>query len=133
MEKLKGSCLCGAISYEVAGRPRASFLCQCRTCQKLSGSGHAAEFVVPEKRLTITGILRSYEMECDDGNSSTSHFCPTCGSPMLKRSTLLPDAVFIHAASLDDPSSFKPQQVFWHASAQPWDVVDHNLEIRDAV
>jgi hypothetical protein len=39
-----------------------------------------------------------------------------------------PDIIFIVAASLDDPSQFKPRQAIWTASAQPWDVLDTNLQ-----
>jgi len=48
----------------------------------------------------------------------------------MKRSAGLPDMLFFHAASLDDPSSFAASMVVWSGSAQPWDLVDSALERR---
>ncbi len=39
-----------------------------------------------------------------------------------------PDIIFIVVSSLDDPSEFKPQQEIWTSSAQPWDLLDTNLQ-----
>ena len=84
MSSLTGKCLCGSVKYEITTMPRLSFLCQCRLCQKITGSGHSAEFVVPEKHVSISGDLKQYEMKADDGNAVVSQFCPTCGNPILK-------------------------------------------------
>jgi len=60
----------------------------------------------------------------------SSGFCPTCGSPILKKSSGYPELLFINAATLDDPSLFKPQKVVWIISGkQPWDYVDPSLEV----
>ncbi len=50
-----------------------------------------------------------------------------CGSNVLLLPDL-PDIIFIVAASLDDPSEFKPQQAIWTSSAQPWDMLDTSLQ-----
>lgn len=131
MTTLTGQCLCGSVKYEVTSSPRMSFLCQCRHCQRITGSGHSAEFVVPEKRLSITGHLSEYEMRADDGNSVVSQFCPTCGNPVSKKTSGYPGHIFIHAATLDSPEAFKPQKVFWGSSSQPWDFVDPELEVSE--
>ena len=39
---LKGSCLCGAVKFEVSGEPRLFFHCHCSRCRKLTGTGHAS-------------------------------------------------------------------------------------------
>ncbi|WP_269059626.1 hypothetical protein [Methylomonas sp. LL1] len=38
--------------------------------------------------------------------------------------------LFFHAATLDTPTVFKPQTVFWAASHQPWDYVNPDLELK---
>jgi hypothetical protein len=40
---LKGSCLCGAVKYEVTGTPTAFDLCHCSRCRESSGSAFIAE------------------------------------------------------------------------------------------
>ena len=37
-----GGCACGAIRYEARGDAIAEIHCQCRDCQKRSGTGHSS-------------------------------------------------------------------------------------------
>jgi hypothetical protein len=130
MNSLKGHCLCGSVQYEIKGKPQFSFLCQCRQCQRITGSGHSAEFAVPDEITSITDELKCYDMKSDNGNTISSEFCSNCGNPVLKRSSGYPGLLFFHAATLENPALFKPQKVFWASSSQPWDFVDPELEIK---
>lgn len=127
----KGNCICGAVKYQLNSEPRLSFLCQCRQCQQITGTGHSAEFVASSKDTVVTGELKFYELTSDNGNTVSSGFCPTCGNPVLKKSSGYPGMLFFHAATLEDPRLFKPQQVFWGASHQPWDYVNPDLEVKE--
>jgi hypothetical protein len=82
---------------------------------------------LPAKAVTIVGALRFYETTADSGNKVSSGFCAICGSPILKKSSGYPEMVFVHAATLDDPSGFSPQSAVWGASRQPWDYLDPAL------
>lgn len=128
MSEFKGGCMCGAVQYAVKSEPRLSFLCQCRQCQRITGTGHSVEFVALETDTIISGGLKFYELTADSGNTVTSGFCPTCGNPVLKKSSGYPGVLFFHAATLENPGLFKPRKVFWHASHQPWDRIAPNLE-----
>ena len=55
------------------------------------------------------------------GRPTWSGFCPNCGSPILRRADILRDRVFVHAAALDDPSHFAPENSIFSDAAQPWD------------
>ncbi|MEM1256862.1 MAG: GFA family protein [Cyanobacteria bacterium P01_H01_bin.21] len=37
---IKGSCLCGAIAYELSERPEIMNLCHCAMCRKILGSSY---------------------------------------------------------------------------------------------
>ena len=123
-ERISGRCACGAITYTTTAEPQFTLICQCRQCQRISGSGHAAQFAVPVKETTIDGELAFYELTAESGNRVSSGFCRTCGSPMLKKTTKMPELFFFHAGTMDDPSTFKPQVVVYEGSKQPWDHVD---------
>jgi hypothetical protein len=41
-QTVTGSCLCGAVSFEVSGAFDSFFLCHCSRCRKDTGSAHAA-------------------------------------------------------------------------------------------
>jgi hypothetical protein len=68
-----------------------------------------------------------YAVVADSGRQLKRGFCPECGSNVL----LLPEFpgfIFIVVSSLDEPSAFNPQQEIWTSSAQPWDLLDSNLQ-----
>jgi hypothetical protein len=46
---------------------------------------------------------------------------------MLKKTTKMPDLLFFHAGTMDDPASFRPEVVVYRQSKQPWDHVDPNI------
>ena len=41
-KSIPGSCLCGAVRFEIRGSLERFFLCHCRRCQKDTGTAHAA-------------------------------------------------------------------------------------------
>ncbi len=125
--KLVGGCGCGAVRYEITSEPGFSFLCQCRNCQRATGTGHAPSFVVERENWSVTGNLTSYETESDSGHRVSRDFCPVCGSPVFGTTSQFPATLIVFAASLDDPSVFKPQRAIFTASAQPWDYIDPSL------
>ena len=126
-ERITGRCACGAITYRTAVEPSFTLICQCRQCQRISGSGHAAQFAVPAVETSIEGSVKFYDQMAESGNTVSSGFCENCGSPMYKKTTKLPEMLFFHAATMDDPAMFKPQVVVYGDAKQPWDHVDPDI------
>jgi len=129
-DKQKGGCACGAIRYETSLEPEFSIICQCRQCQRITGSGHATSFAVKTESTTIEGDIKYYELTADDGNKVSSGFCANCGNPVLKKTAGYPQFIYFHAATLDDPSTYKPQMVVYSEFKQPWDHIDATLPIK---
>lgn len=117
----EGGCQCGAVRYKSASEPAFSIKCYCRQCQRITGTGHAVSFALPADSVQITGALATYELSGESGNRVESRFCPTCGSPVMKRTDGHPQWIFFHAATLDDPSLFKPSKEVYLETRQPWD------------
>ncbi len=78
----------------------------------------------PANAVKLTGAPRFYEVEADSGSRVRRGFCPTCGSPVIARSSGMPDMASVPAGSLDDPSSFKPAFVVFTSRGHRWDLVD---------
>lgn len=117
---LKGSCLCGAVRYEVTGEPQRFFHCHCSRCRKASGTGHASNlFLQPGslKWVSGEGQLRSFKVP--EAKRFTNVFCATCGS-RLPRQIQGSDAVIIPAGSLDDEAPLKPQARIFYGSRASW-------------
>jgi hypothetical protein len=123
-----GGCACGAIRYEIDGEPVFSTDCQCRDCQRKSGTGHGSYLTFAgRKGVRLDGQATHWNMVGDSGNVKTRGFCPTCGSPVYLTSAARPDLFIVHAASLDDPSRYKPQAVLYTVRGHAWDHVDPAL------
>ena len=123
-----GGCACGAIRYEIAGEPVFMNDCQCRDCQRKSGTGHGSYVsFAGRSNVKLTGEARHWDLVADSGNVKTRAFCPTCGSPVYMTFAATPDVFTVHAASLDDPRRYRPQVVTYGVRGQPWDLVDPAL------
>lgn len=132
-EPFTGGCACGALRYLATGTPVVMVDCQCRHCQKISGTGHASHLVFAKGGVTITGPASHHDMTGDSGTIKTRAFCPSCGVWVSASFAANPDILAISAGSLDDPSRYTPILVAYHSSAQGWDRVDAALPDRKSV
>lgn len=73
-----GSCLCGAVSYRVAGALRPVIACHCTQCRKTSGH-HVAATSAPRDSVTVEGTLTWYA----SSDAARRGFCGICGSNLF--------------------------------------------------
>jgi len=129
-KKLTGGCLCGAIRYESEAEATAMLKCHCRDCQRAGGSGYAPVLAVPAAAVKVTGTPRYYKTVGDAGKGVERGFCTNCGSQVLVKLERLPDVLGLQAASLDDPSLFRPKLDLFTSSAWAWDPISPSTEQR---
>jgi hypothetical protein len=122
MAEIKGSCLCGAVTYRSDADPIAMANCHCADCQKQTGSAFSTVVVVPKGAFHVEGdSLSSFEtMGEETGQPTVRHFCTSCGSPLVTYSQAVPEMAIVKAGTLDDRSWVVPQFDVWCDSAQPW-------------
>ena len=126
-----GGCACGAIRYEIAGEPIFQNHCQCRDCQRKSGTGHGSYLTFRRDGVTQRGEATRWDIVADSGNVKTRAFCPTCGSPVYMTFSAAPAVFTVHAASLDDPARYRPQAVTYTVRGLEWDPLDPVLTTFD--
>lgn len=120
MIKTTGSCLCGAVRFELEGEFEHFFICHCSYCRKDTGSAHAANL------FTRTDALRwiSGKDNITTFNlAPTRHvksFCKTCGSA-VPNTTMGGDICIVPAGSLDDNVARKPDAHIFTASQASWE------------
>ena len=131
MERLEGGCLCGSIRYRIDGTPdpRLQLTCHCRDCQQVTGTGHARSMGVPRELVAWTGKPKVYEIHHEKSIVETA-FCDTCGSPLYKRTSNLPDLVFFHVGSLDFEcaASWRSKRTVFVERRQPWDTLMEEVD-----
>jgi len=92
-----GSCLCGAVAFEITGPLRPVIACHCHQCRKQTGTYMSSTAVKDEQfRLTETRGLKWYRSS-DTGRRG---FCEQCGSPLLWKGEGY-DYIAITAGSID--------------------------------
>jgi hypothetical protein len=69
----------------------------------------------------ISGEPRYHKVVGKAGKAIERGFCPNCGSQVTVKLERLPDILGLQAASLADPSIYRPAIDVFTSSAQPWD------------
>jgi len=116
--RVKRSCLCGAVKYEVDQLDMPITHCHCRTCRKV----HAAAFA------STAGVLREHfrwtmgEEKLTAFESSPGklrYFCSICGSHVVAERPAQPH-VIVRVATLDDDPGLQPEAHIWCSHDVPW-------------
>lgn len=100
---VRGSCLCGAVSLEIAAFADVLRYCHCTQCRKQTGH-HYAAVNVKLADLTVRGDehVRWYAASADADRG----FCGTCGSALFWRPRGR-DALSVLAGCLDAPTGLQ--------------------------
>ena len=122
-----GRCLCGAVTYQIKGKPARMAACHCKDCQRSSGTGHMSLAFFQQADVSISGETSSYPATADSGNVNTRHFCPTCGSRMFSYNSARPGVIGIAVGSTDDNSWFGAQAVVYTRRRAAWDVTAEDV------
>ena len=124
----EGGCACGALRYVIDDEPVFMNHCQCRDCQRVSGTGHGSYLTFPRRAaVKLEGKATQWAVVADSGNVKTRGFCPACGSPVYLTFAAMPDLFTVHAASLDDTARYRPQVVTYGLRGHAWDHLDPAL------
>ena len=118
--KYCGSCLCGAVQFEVEGDFERFYLCHCEYCRKDTGSAHAAnlfsstanlKWVSGESKITLFNLPSTRHTKC---------FCSTCGSA-LPNMQMNGKLLVVPAGSLNSEVPIRPNAHIFVSSKAGWD------------
>jgi hypothetical protein len=102
-EHKSGSCLCGAVRFEVTGPLRAVIACHCSQCRKQTGNYMSATGAKDEYlKLTETRGLKWYR----SSDTARRGFCSECGSTLFWKGDGR-DYTAIAAGSIDGVTGLK--------------------------
>lgn len=118
--KTSGSCLCGAVRFDISGDFDAFFLCHCARCRKGSGSAHGANLFASNATiewLAGESDVASFRLS---GTRHERSFCRTCGSA-LPGAQVDGALLVVPAGSLDGPVDIRPTAHICCDSRADWD------------
>lgn len=96
----RGSCLCGAVTFEFDGDLRAPDACHCSQCRKQSGH-YFASSDVPRAALTVHGADKVTWFASSE--RVRRGFCATCGSTLFW-DPIQRDSIAIAMGAFDTPT-----------------------------
>jgi hypothetical protein len=122
---LKGSCLCGAVTYEVRGPFNMMVHCHCSMCRKHHGSAFATFVGAPLmsfKWLTGEDQVASYA----SSEKGRRFFCRHCGSVTPTLATEM-DLALVPAGNLQGDPGVRPQGHVFVGSKACWYTITDDL------
>lgn len=117
----KGSCLCGAITFEVAGELAASTACHCKKCRKHTGH-YEAGADVQRSQLSVKGEDKITWYHSSD--KVRRGFCSICGSSLFFDPVHL-DWTSVMMGAFDSPTGTKiAMHIFVADKGDYYDIAD---------
>jgi hypothetical protein len=119
-----GSCLCGAVKYEVRGDFQQTVYCHCGRCRKAGGSAFATNAVAATKDFVVVQGEESLKKFSTPAGVNR-YFCSNCGSPIISSRDSMPDVLRVRVGSLDTPLDKPPSaHIFVGSKAAWWEIRD---------
>ena len=120
----RGSCLCGAIRYEIDGDLPGIQLCHCSLCRRAQGSAFGSNMPVrAENFRLVAGQPKAYE----SSPGKQRLFCGDCGSPIISRTDADPSMVRVRAGLIAEPVETKAILHFHVSSKASWLPIEDDL------
>ena len=118
-DKIKGSCLCGEVTFAIDNHFKLFHLCHCHQCQKISGSAHVSNLFVKKESISWLSGLESIQRFDVPNRQIANAFCKNCGSsvPYLSGSG---KALIVPAGSLDGEPNIGPQNHIYMEDSREW-------------
>jgi hypothetical protein len=113
-----GSCLCGAVAYEVEQLDLPISHCHCLTCQKAHAASHVPTAGVLRQHFRwLRGVEQLGSFPSSPGK--LRHFCRQCGSHLLAEREGSP-YVILRVATLDEAPAPQASQHIWTSHDRSW-------------
>jgi hypothetical protein len=127
---LKGSCLCGAVRYEISAPIHEIHHCHCSMCRKAHGAAFSTFGRIDKSAFRLTegsGMVRAYQSSAAVERS----FCSRCGANLLFSFGPLPAALWVTIGTLDDDPGVRPDGHIFVKSKASWFDITDQLERHD--
>ena len=121
-----GSCLCGAIRYEIHGEIGEVIQCHCKRCRKANGTAFATN--APIKKAEFKIVQGEHLLKKFASTPTTARcFCSECASPIISIKAETPDTYRLRIGTLDTPLEHKPVMHIFTAYKAEWDTICDSL------
>jgi hypothetical protein len=124
---IRGSCLCGAVRYELTETPTRAHNCHCSRCRKSRGAAFASNLIVPRDGFHFLGgeeHVQAYKVP--DAARFTHAFCRDCGSSLPWFNAAY-GVMIVPMGSLDEDPGIAPGSHIFVESKAAWFTISDDL------
>ena len=117
---MRGSCLCGGVTFKVDLPFRRANHCHCSRCRKHSGTFGLTQGRVPRSQFQLLSgdeLIRVFTPE----GGKVKAFCGRCGSSLFGGDWPGGEEISVRLGSMDDDPQIRPQSHTFVGSRAPWD------------
>src|SRR5262245_14415384 len=116
MAFLTGSCMCCSVGLTYSVENTRKLVCHCADFQRATSAPFTAFMGMKPAQLKWTGEIVHYE----SSPQTFRGFCPSCGTRLYFQSERWPSEIHVHAATMTDPSKYKPSAQVMMRSRASW-------------
>lgn len=117
---IRGSCLCGQVSYEFTAVVGDIVMCHCKSCRKASGSAAGINAAVAAEDFKLHDpkkLIKQFESSL----GKVRHFCSHCGSPLFNAVGENPQFLRVRLGSVDSDLHQTPVAHIFMKDKADWD------------
>jgi hypothetical protein len=92
LQQYVGSCLCGAVTYQIDGPIGDIIQCHCQKCRKANGTAYATNAPIAKADFKLTSgqdVVKKYASSA----GTERCFCGICGSPLISIKAETPEGL----------------------------------------
>lgn len=120
----KGSCLCGAVNFEVSRSHLSAVNCYCGMCRRAHGGPFSIHVAMRREQFRLlSGTLQTFESS-DQGRRE---FCPGCGAHVLVHGQTGDDSVAVPAGLFDGDTPIQVTSHIFVKDKVPWFEISDEL------
>ena len=124
---IKGSCMCGEVTYAIHGKVGEITHCHCTTCRKAHGSAFSSVAAVQIDDFEFTSgkdLIKCYQSSPD----KVRCFCSNCGSHIYAHREGQKYYI-LRLGTLDDDPKVRPTNHIWVSLKAPWYDIDTDCNL----
>jgi hypothetical protein len=123
-DSFEGRCLCGAVRFRAAGRPKWILWCHCESCRRHTGAPASVFVAFDDSAVAVTGgAIAKFR----SSPGVERGFCASCGSTLTCANERRPNETHFHVGAFETPEELRPtgeafagEKLSWfHAEAAP--------------
>jgi hypothetical protein len=119
MAEHQARCQCGVVRVEASADPDFVVVCNCKACQRRTGSPFGEGAYFKRSDLVVSGDTWKWVRKADSGRELANHFCPACGTTVFWTLEMRPDHLGVAAGCFEGPVP-KPVRAIWASEKHDW-------------